>query len=128
MESQHDLKAPSGSIWLIHHITAVVNIANSNMDWLGLCIAKMSVCDSATYICMYSILNYGIDALSSKNSNNKIFLYKPKCSLPKYPGYREKQKRWATPGERWRGWLRTDNSGVPWPMAYAHSEQTGISK
>ena len=39
-----------------------------------------------------------------------------------------KQKRWVTPRERWRGWPRTDNSGVPWSMAYAPSEQTGISK
>ena len=39
---------------------------------------------------------------------------------------RGKQKRWVTPGERLRGWPRTDNSGVPWSMAYAPSEQTGI--
>ena len=41
---------------------------------------------------------------------------------------KEKQKRWDTPGERWRGWPRTDNSGVPWSVAEAPSEQTGISK
>ena len=41
---------------------------------------------------------------------------------------REKQKRWVTPGERWRGWPRTENSGIIWSMAYAPSEQTGISK
>ena len=40
----------------------------------------------------------------------------------------EKQKRWVTPGERWRGWPRTENSDVPWLVAYAPSEQTGISK
>ena len=39
-----------------------------------------------------------------------------------------KQKRWVTPGERWRRWPRTENSGVPWWMAYAPNEQTGVSK
>ena len=39
-----------------------------------------------------------------------------------------KQKRWVTPGERWRGWPRTENSGVSLSMAYAPSELTGISK
>ena len=39
-----------------------------------------------------------------------------------------KEKRWVTPGERWRGWPRTENSGVPWSMNYAPGEQTGISK
>ena len=34
---------------------------------------------------------------------------------------KEKQKRWVTPGERWRGWLRTENCGVPWSIAYASS-------
>ena len=26
------------------------------------------------------------------------------------------QKRWDVPGERWRGWPHTDNSGVPLSM------------
>ena len=42
--------------------------------------------------------------------------------------YKWKQKRWVTPGERWRGWPRSENSGVPCSMAYAPSEQIGISK
>ena len=40
----------------------------------------------------------------------------------------KKQRRWDTPGEKWRGWPRTENGVNPWSMAYAPSEQTGISK
>ena len=40
--------------------------------------------------------------------------------------HREEAKR-DTPGERWRGWPRTENDGVPWSMAYAPSEQTGVN-
>ena len=40
---------------------------------------------------------------------------------------KKKQRRWDTPGEKWRGWPWTENSGVPWSMAYAPSKQTGIS-
>ena len=39
----------------------------------------------------------------------------------------KKQRRWDTPGEKWTGWPRTENGGVPWSMAYALSEQKGIS-
>ena len=39
---------------------------------------------------------------------------------------KKKQRRYDTPGERWRGWPRTENGGVPWSMAYAPSEQKGI--
>ena len=35
------------------------------------------------------------------------------------------QRRWDTPGEKWRGWPRTENGGVPWSMAYAPSERKG---
>ena len=38
------------------------------------------------------------------------------------------RRRWDTPGEKWRRWPRTENGGIPWSMAYAPSEQTGISK
>ena len=41
---------------------------------------------------------------------------------------KKKRKRWDTPGEKWRRWSRTENGGVPRSMAYAPSEQTGISK
>ena len=41
---------------------------------------------------------------------------------------KKKQRRWDTPGEKWRRWPRTENGGVPWSMAYTPSEQTGISK
>ena len=41
---------------------------------------------------------------------------------------KKKRRRWDTPGEKWRRWPRTENGGVPWSMAYAPSEQTGISK
>ena len=41
---------------------------------------------------------------------------------------KKKRRRWGTPGEKWRRWPRTENGGVPWSMAYAPSEQTGISK
>ena len=41
---------------------------------------------------------------------------------------KKKRRRWDTPGEKWRGWPRTENGGVPWSMAYAPSEQTGISR
>ena len=40
----------------------------------------------------------------------------------------KKRRRWDTPGEKWRRRPRTENGGVPWSMAYAPSEQTGISK
>ena len=42
--------------------------------------------------------------------------------------HRKGNKIWDTPGERWRGWPSTENSDVPWSMAYAPSEQTGIMK
>ncbi|KAK2191066.1 hypothetical protein NP493_60g03025 [Ridgeia piscesae] len=40
---------------------------------------------------------------------------------------KKKRRRWDTPGEKWRGWPRTENGGFPWSMTYAPSEQTGIS-
>ena len=40
---------------------------------------------------------------------------------------KKKQRRWDTPGEKWIIWPRTENGGVPWSMASALSEQTGIS-
>ena len=42
--------------------------------------------------------------------------------------WKKKRRRWGTPGEKWRRWPQTENCGVPWSMAYAPSEQTGISK
>jgi len=39
----------------------------------------------------------------------------------------ERETRDGIPQERWRGWPRTENNGVPWSFAYADSEQTGIS-
>ena len=42
--------------------------------------------------------------------------------------YRKGNKRDELHQERWRGWPWTENSGIPWSMAYAPSEQTGISK
>ena len=39
---------------------------------------------------------------------------------------KKKRRRWDTPGEKWRRWPRTENGGVPWSMAYAPSEQSGI--
>ena len=39
----------------------------------------------------------------------------------------KKQRRWDTPGEKCRGWPLTENSGVPWSMAYVSSERKGIS-
>ena len=44
------------------------------------------------------------------------------------PSRDTEKNQWVTPGERWRGWPRTENGGVPLSMAYAPSEQTGISK
>ena len=38
---------------------------------------------------------------------------------------KKKQRRWDTPGEKWTGWPRTENGGVPWSMAYAPSKQRG---
>ena len=39
-----------------------------------------------------------------------------------------KERRWDTPGERWTRWPQTDNSGVTGSMAYAPSEQKGVSE
>ena len=41
---------------------------------------------------------------------------------------KRKQRRWDTPGEKWRVGPRTENGDVPWSLAYAPSEQKGISK
>ena len=41
---------------------------------------------------------------------------------------KKKQRRWDTPGEKWRGWPQTENGGVPWSMVYAPSEQKRTSK
>ena len=41
---------------------------------------------------------------------------------------KKKRRRWDTPGEKCRRWPRTENGGVPWSMAYAPSEQTGITE
>ena len=48
--------------------------------------------------------------------------------IQEYPQRRKKQRRWDTPGEKWRRWPPTENGGVPWSMAYTPSERRGISK
>ena len=51
----------------------------------------------------------------------------PRNETPGKQTRKQKQRRWDTPGEKWRGWPRTENGGIPWSMAYAPSEQKGIS-